>query len=662
MLSLRALGRRLVAAGCTCLALATTSQAQIQLSSGDVALIGWIDNGSPNDAFAFVALAPLPTGVKLYFTDSGWTGTAFRNTSGPSNGAGNEGLMVFTALAPIAAGTIVNTQSSGPDFTWTSSGAIPGATTGSFSVPSFAQSGDQLYAFQHDSGQNPLNTPVHEHLFVLDDTGAFEPATTTATGAVPPGLSTVAHTALTFAQSGSGQSFMGFQTTSLTTGTKAQWLAAIGDPANWIFGASGTLPSGSIFVGSCQSPSITAQPAHSHVCVGTATSFSVGAAGSETLSYQWRLDGSDLTEGAPFSGVHSPVLSIAFAGAFESGAYDVVVTNACGSAASSTALLSIDSADADADGTADCADGCPNDPTKSEPGICGCGVADDDFDLDGAFDCNDGCPFDASKTEPGACGCGVADTDTDGDGVPDCFDLCPHDDEKVAPGACGCGVPDVDADGDGSADCVDGCPRDPLKTAPGTCGCGVADTDTDTDGSADCVDGCPFDPAKTTPGICGCGVAETDRDGDALPDCADNCASIANADQSDADGDGFGDACDVCPSIADAAQGDCDRDGTGDACAIAAGAPDCNRNGVPDPCDIASGASADLDFDSVPDDCRGSGGTPFCFGDGAANGGRACPCGNDALRDSESGCANSTGAGAGMLASGATSRASAGVG
>ena len=31
--------------------------------------------------------------------------------------------------------------------------------------------------------------------------------------------------------------------------------------------------------------------------------------------------------------------------------------------------------DSDADGTTDCFDECPNDAAKTEPGICGCGVA-----------------------------------------------------------------------------------------------------------------------------------------------------------------------------------------------------------------------------------------------------------------------------------------------
>ncbi|MBK8268216.1 MAG: hypothetical protein IPK83_07870 [Planctomycetes bacterium] len=132
--------------------------------------------------------------------------------------------------------------------------------------------------------------------------------------------------------------------------------------------------------------------------------------------------------------------------------------------------------DTDNDGTPDCSDGCPNDPNKTAPGQCGCGVADTDTDNDGTADCNDGCPNDPNKIAPGQCGCGVADTDTDSDGTADCNDGCPNDPNKIAPGICGCGVADTDSDNDGTADCDDGCPADPLKIAPGNCGCGVVDT------------------------------------------------------------------------------------------------------------------------------------------------------------------------------------------
>ena len=310
--------------------------------------------------------------------------------------------------------------------------------------------------------------------------------------------------------------------------------------------------------------------------------------------------------------------------------------------------------DTDGDGTPDCNDGCPNDPLKIAPGVCGCGVPDTDTDGDGTPDCNDGCPLDPLKVAPGVCGCGVPDTDTDGDGTPDCNDGCPNDPLKTAPGACGCGVPDTDTDGDGTPDCVDGCPNDPLKIAPGQCGCGVADTDTDGDGTADCNDGCPNDPLKTAPGACGCGVPDTDGDGDGIPDCNDNCPTLPNATQADTDGDGVGNGCDNCLTVANPTQADCDNDGIGDACAIALGAPDCNANGIPDACDIAGGASLDTNGNGRPDECETNGGTPYCFGDGSANGGPDCPCSNNTPPNAEEGCRNSTGVGGRLYGTGLT--------
>jgi len=43
-----------------------------------------------------------------------------------------------------------------------------------------------------------------------------------------------------------------------------------------------------------------------------------------------------------------------------------------------------------------------------------------DSDGDGVSDKSDNCPDDPNKTEPGLCGCGTPDTDSDGDGTPDC--------------------------------------------------------------------------------------------------------------------------------------------------------------------------------------------------------------------------------------------------
>jgi hypothetical protein len=340
--------------------------------------------------------------------------------------------------------------------------------------------------------------------------------------------------------------------------------------------------------------------------------------------------------------------------------------------------------DSDGDGTANCHDGCPNDPLKTAPGQCGCGVPDTDSDGDGTANCHDGCPNDPNKIAPGQCGCGVPDTDSDGDGTANCHDGCPNDPLKTAPGICGCGVPDTDSDGDGVPNCNDGCPNDPLKTAPGVCGCGVPDTDSDGDGVPNCNDGCPNDPLKTSPGQCGCGIPDTDSDGDGVANCNDGCPNDplktspgqcgCGVPDTDSDGDGVANCHDNCPSLANPTQLDTDGDQVGDACDNCPTLPnpsqaDCDGDGVGDACAIAAGAP-DCNQNGVPDSCDISGGTSqdtnfngipdecetgtgFPFCFGDGTGSVACPCNN--LGASGRGCANSQNpAGALLAASGTT--------
>ncbi|MCP4873225.1 MAG: hypothetical protein GY898_31410 [Proteobacteria bacterium] len=91
----------------------------------------------------------------------------------------------------------------------------------------------------------------------------------------------------------------------------------------------------------------------------------------------------------------------------------------------------------------------------------------------------DVCPFDEDKTEPGVCGCGVPDDDADGDSVPDCEDVCPDFPDRN------------DGDGDGTPD---GCDNDLFP----------CDGDADCDDGLDCTDDeCDDNLCRTEPnGFC----------------------------------------------------------------------------------------------------------------------------------------------------------------
>jgi hypothetical protein len=102
--------------------------------------------------------------------------------------------------------------------------------------------------------------------------------------------------------------------------------------------------------------------------------------------------------------------------------------------------------DADGDGVGDCDDQCFDTAPGDAVDASGCSCIQlnptGDADGDGTIDCDDGCPNDGNKTDPGACGCGVADTDADGDGVADCNDGCVNGNGPDCPpfgGGGGCG-------------------------------------------------------------------------------------------------------------------------------------------------------------------------------------------------------------------------------
>ena len=149
--------------------------------------------------------------------------------------------------------------------------------------------------------------------------------------------------------------------------------------------------------------------------------------------------------------------------------------------------------DGDGDGVTNRIDNCPTTSNANQADSNGNGIGD-------ACEVVDLCPNDPSKTVPGHCGCGNADVDSDSDGHfagpsgndgdGTCDDECDTDNTKVTQGVCGCGVPETDSDNDGIKNCVESCDDDPFKTTPGHCGCGEFDVDSNHDGVVDGTDSC----------------------------------------------------------------------------------------------------------------------------------------------------------------------------
>ncbi|MCV3216806.1 type I secretion C-terminal target domain-containing protein [Plectonema radiosum NIES-515] len=221
--------------------------APTNLTPGDIGIVGYITNGNP-DSFSFANFVAINAGTIIYFTDNGWTGSAFRGVTA-TDADGSENLIRFTANADIPVGTVIRSIDSSANYTWTTSTSI--GAGGNYANLSLSQSGEQIAAVQSTSTTNPLFsgfTPISQ----IDNTGTFENATSASEGNVIPGLSQAGNTAVLFNTSAT---YAAFNLNTLTTGTKAEWLAAISNPNNWTFNNSATsLPTGTITLSGASVP------------------------------------------------------------------------------------------------------------------------------------------------------------------------------------------------------------------------------------------------------------------------------------------------------------------------------------------------------------------------------------------------------------------------
>ena len=171
---------------------AATVPALAQLAPGDLAVVGYrADNP---DEFAVVALAAIPAGTEIAFTDNGWlAGGGFRST---------EDTYRYTVPAGgLAPGTVIS---------FSDVGLL------------FSASGDQVLVYAGADGAPAF-------VYALNNEGAATwqaDATSSNTSALPTGLVS-GETAVALAEVDNAAY------TGPTAGTRAELLGAISDAANW---------------------------------------------------------------------------------------------------------------------------------------------------------------------------------------------------------------------------------------------------------------------------------------------------------------------------------------------------------------------------------------------------------------------------------------------
>ena len=88
-------------------------------------------------------------------------------------------------------------------------------------------------------------------------------------------------------------------------------------------------------------PLLTSQPVNQTTNAGRSVSFSVTVLGTTPLYYQWRQNGTNLSDAGNTSGSQSATLNLTNVSGFNAGSYQVIVSNVWGSVTSLTANLSV---------------------------------------------------------------------------------------------------------------------------------------------------------------------------------------------------------------------------------------------------------------------------------------------------------------------------------
>jgi uncharacterized repeat protein (TIGR03803 family) len=137
-----------------------------------------------------------------------------------------------------------------------------------------------------------------------------------------------------------GGNISGSVTSTLTISNASA--ANVGAYSVTVTNAAGTVTSASAFLTIIPwRPVITLQPTSQTLLPGATATFTVAAVGTHPLSYQWRLGGTNLTQGSIVSDSATSSLTVSNVSSADAGTYTVIISNALGSATSTNAVLSV---------------------------------------------------------------------------------------------------------------------------------------------------------------------------------------------------------------------------------------------------------------------------------------------------------------------------------
>ncbi|SNR47317.1 hypothetical protein, partial [Flavobacterium sp. ov086] len=333
------------------------ASSQTTLAVGDIIFTGYDASTTPSaslsDSYSFVLLTNISAGTIISFTDRGYTG------SGWVNAGTTESTVTWTSATAIPMGTEIlisglNASTYNPSTTALTANGIVAVTEGTpLNGLSLSTVGDQIIAFQGGGGSITGGGASIKGGLSYSKCDASTSAATwdvpsasctigPSTSVLPVGLTNGTSAFYTGTISGNVPQSAKFNGTGVPFANAAAIRTAVMNQANWTLSlTTQTMPSGTPFLGI--PPAITVNPPNRTLCEGGTTTFPITA--TNATGYQWQVNtGSgftNLSNGAPYSGVTTATLTITNVTASMSGYLYRCTASGVGTANSNSATLTV---------------------------------------------------------------------------------------------------------------------------------------------------------------------------------------------------------------------------------------------------------------------------------------------------------------------------------